>query len=223
MLVVSLVVILIGGAVEIIPTFLIESNIPTITSVTPYTPLELEGRDLYIREGCNNCHSQMVRPLRFETARYGEYSKAGEYVYDHPFLWGSKRTGPDLHREGVGNKQNRPDSWHYLHMIEPESISPGSIMPTYEWMAEDDLDKSYTKGKIDAMKGMGVPYDDLSEKALLDSMDSQASQIAHNILTDVVGKDYEAEALETLKQKELVALIATCRGWAQTYIKVTLK
>ena len=102
MLVFSLIVILIGGAIEIIPTFLISSNVPTISSVTPYTPLELEGRDLYIREGCNNCHSQMVRPLRFETARYGEYSKAGEFVYDHPFLWGSKRTGPDLHREGIG-------------------------------------------------------------------------------------------------------------------------
>ncbi len=208
MLVVSLVVILIGGAIEIIPTFLIESNIPTITSVTPYTPLELEGRDLYIREGCNNCHSQMVRPLRFETARYGEYSKAGEYVYDHPFLWGSKRTGPDLHREGIGNKQNRPDSWHYLHMIEPSSISPGSIMPAYAWMADDDLDKSYVMSKISAMSSMGVPYPEMTEQAVMDSIDRQATQISESILADVVGKDYGKEELESLKKKEIIALIA---------------
>lgn len=208
MLILSLLVILIGGVVEIIPTFLISSNVPTISSVTPYTPLELEGRDIYIREGCNNCHSQMVRPLRFETARYGEYSKAGEFVYDHPFLWGSKRTGPDLHREGIGNKQNRPDSWHYLHMIDPASISPGSIMPTYEWMVEDDIDRSYTLKKVDAMRSMGVPYPAFTEEALNDSMDVQAVKIANNILTDVIGDDYTPEEVESLKNKEIIALIA---------------
>ncbi len=109
---VATVLVLIGGLIEIIPTFLVKSNVPTISSVKPYTPLELQGRDLYIREGCNNCHSQMIRPFRSETERYGEYSKAGEYVYDHPFLWGSKRTGPDLHREGM----KYPNIWHYLHM-----------------------------------------------------------------------------------------------------------
>ena len=101
------------------------ANVPTIASVKPYTPLELEGRDLYIREGCVGCHSQMVRPMRAETARYGDYSKAGEFVYDRPFLWGSKRTGPDLHREGG----KYPDSWHFVHMKEPRATSPGSIMP----------------------------------------------------------------------------------------------
>ncbi|MGB0423936.1 MAG: cytochrome-c oxidase, cbb3-type subunit I, partial [Flavobacteriales bacterium] len=147
LIVLSLIVILIGGMIELVPTFLVTSNVPTIASVKPYTPLELEGRDLYIREGCYNCHSQMVRPLRFETARYGEYSKAGEFVYDHPFQWGSKRTGPDLHREGVGNKQNRPDSWHYLHMLEPTDISPGSIMPAYPWIIDDDLDTDLSEKK----------------------------------------------------------------------------
>src|SRR5690554_4370173 len=129
LLVFSFIVIAIGGAVEIIPTMAVESNIEKISQVKPFTPLEVEGRDIYIREGCVGCHSQMVRPLRFETERYGEYSKAGEFVYDHPFLWGSKRTGPDLAREGG----LRSDSWHYTHMIMPKQISPGSIMPAYPW------------------------------------------------------------------------------------------
>ena len=119
--------------------FLIKSNIPTIASVKPYTPLELQGRDIYIREACNSCHSQLVRPFRSETERYGEYSKAGEYVYDHPFLWGSKRTGPDLHR--IGGKY--PNLWHYLHMENP-SMSPGSLMPSYPWLLEKTLDVSLT-------------------------------------------------------------------------------
>ena len=119
------------------------ATFPTITSVKPYTPLELQGRDLYIREGCNNCHSQMVRPFRSETERYGEYSKAGEFVYDHPFLWGSKRTGPDLHR--VGGKY--PHLWHYLHMNEPTTMSPGSIMPPYPWLLTQDLDVGSTPGE----------------------------------------------------------------------------
>jgi cytochrome c oxidase cbb3-type subunit I/II len=209
MLVLSLVVILIGGIVEIVPTFLISSNVPTISSVKPYTPLELEGRDLYIREGCNNCHSQMVRPLRFETARYGEYSKAGEFVYDHPHLWGSKRTGPDLHREGVGNKQNRPDSWHYLHMLEPTTISPGSIMPAYPWIIEDDYSTEYTLSKVDAMRSLGVPYDEgFTEVEILDSVDRQATRISESILKDISSDGYTAEDVEALKRKEIVALIA---------------
>ncbi|MDX1444925.1 cytochrome-c oxidase, cbb3-type subunit I [Lishizhenia sp.] len=208
MLILSLVVILIGGAIEIIPTFLVSSNVKTISSVKPYTPLELEGRDLYIREGCNNCHSQMVRPLRFETARYGEYSKAGEFVYDHPFLWGSKRTGPDLHREGVGNKQNRPDSWHYLHMMEPSSISPGSIMPTYEWLTEDDLNADHILDKMKAMKSMGVPYENIEEQAVRDSIDAQATRIAKSVLFDITKDNYTDEDVTSMKQKEIVALIA---------------
>ncbi|MGB0427999.1 MAG: cytochrome-c oxidase, cbb3-type subunit II, partial [Flavobacteriales bacterium] len=210
LMVLSFVVILIGGIVEIVPTFLVSSNVPTISSVKPYTPLELEGRDLYIREGCYNCHSQMVRPLRFETARYGEYSKAGEFVYDHPFQWGSKRTGPDLHREGVGNKQNRPDSWHYLHMDDPESISPGSIMPAYPWLIDDDLDISLTKRKIAAMRTLGVPYEEGFEDEVELNMYKQASTIAQNILNDLKSgtNSVSPEAAEKLKKKEIIALIA---------------
>lgn len=211
MLVLSLVVILIGGAIEIIPTFLVSSNVKTISSVTPYTPLELEGRDLYIREGCNNCHSQMVRPLRFETARYGEYSKAGEFVYDHPFLWGSKRTGPDLHREGIGNKQNRPDYWHYLHMMEPTTISPGSIMPAYPWLLEDSLNVKHTLNKLKAMKSIGVPYEITDEQTVLDSMNVQGEAIARNILTEIAkksGQEFTEQDVKEMKSKEIIALIA---------------
>ncbi|ODS82590.1 MAG: cytochrome C oxidase Cbb3 [Cytophagaceae bacterium SCN 52-12] len=151
----SLVVVAIGGIVEMIPTFMINSNIPTIESVKPYTPLELQGRDIYVREGCYTCHSQMIRPFRDEIERYGEYSKAGEFVYDFPFQWGSKRTGPDLHR--LGGKY--PDSWHYNHMEDPTSMSPGSIMPSYSWLLDDELDTASTSQKIKAMQILGVPYE----------------------------------------------------------------
>ena len=208
MLLLSLVMILIGGIVEMVPTFLVSSNVPTIASVQPYTPLELEGRDIYIREGCYNCHSQMVRPLRFETSRYGEYSKAGEFVYDHPFQWGSKRTGPDLHREGRGNKQNRPDSWHYLHMENPTDISPGSIMPAYPWLISDDLDRSHTETKISAMRSMGVPYAEGFEAEVAGNMDEQGKEIATNILKDLQADDFDENSVATLQQKEIVALIA---------------
>nr|AWJ66059.1 cytochrome c oxidase subunit [uncultured bacterium] len=208
LLVLSLIVVLIGGLVEIVPTFLVSSNVPTIENVKPYSPLELEGRDLYIKEGCYNCHSQMVRPLRFETARYGEYSKAGEFVYDHPFQWGSKRTGPDLHREGKGNKQNRPDSWHYLHMLEPTDISPGSIMPAYPWMIEDDLDTGLSEAKITAMRKLGVPYPEGYEAEVIEKMEAQATIISENILKDLNAGDYDQTSIDNLKKKEIIALIA---------------
>lgn len=155
--VLATVAILIGGIVQIVPTIVVKSNIPTITSVKPYTPLELEGRDLYIREGCVGCHSQMIRPFRSEVERYGEYSKSGEYVYDHPFLWGSKRTGPDLMR--VGGKYS--DNWHFNHMYDPQSTSPGSIMPGYKWLfANERLDISHIEDKMRVMAKLGVPYTD---------------------------------------------------------------
>ncbi|MEP7317986.1 MAG: cytochrome-c oxidase, cbb3-type subunit I, partial [Panacibacter sp.] len=153
MLVFSLIAVAIGGLLELVPTFLIKSNVPTIASVKPYTPLELQGRDIYVREGCYTCHSQMIRPFRDEVARYGEYSKAGEFVYDHPFQWGSKRTGPDLAR--IGGKY--PDSWHYNHMFDPRIMSPGSIMPAYPWLMDNKLDTSSTPAKIRAMQTLGVP------------------------------------------------------------------
>lgn len=195
MLVLSLVVILIGGAIEMVPTFLVQSNVPTISSVKPYTPLELQGRDLYIKEGCYTCHSQMIRPFRSETARYGEYSKAGEFVYDHPFQWGSKRTGPDLHR--VGGKY--PDSWHYNHMLDPTSMSPGSIMPSYSWMLDDDIDTSSTPAKIRAMITLGVPYPKGYDKIANKDLMEQAKKIAANLKKD---------GIKTYPNKDIVALIA---------------
>src|SRR5690606_36418267 len=136
------------GLVELVPTFLIKSNVPTISSVKPYSPLELQGRDIYIREGCYNCHSQQIRPFRYEVARYGEYSKAGEFVYDHPYQWGSKRTGPDLAR--LGGKY--PDSWHFYHMLNPSEFIEGSIMPAYPFLFKDDLNTATTRSKIHAMR-----------------------------------------------------------------------
>jgi cytochrome c oxidase cbb3-type subunit I/II len=209
LMVLSLVVILIGGAAEIIPTFLIKNNIPTIASVKPYTPLELQGRDIYIREGCNTCHSQMVRPFRSETERYGEYSKAGEFVYDHPFLWGSKRTGPDLHRVGA----KYPDSWHYNHMLEPSSMSPGSIMPAYPWLLDDNLDTASTAAKIRAMQTVGVPYpagyDLIANKDLMHQADSVKNTLAES-------------GIKTASNKEIVALIAYLQRLGKD-IKLTTK
>ncbi len=195
MLVFSLVAVAIGGILELVPTFLIKSNIPTISSVKPYTPLELQGRDIYIREGCYTCHSQMVRPFRSEVARYGEYSKAGEFVYDHPFQWGSKRTGPDLAR--IGGKY--PDSWHYNHMYEPTSMSEISIMPNYPWLIDDDLDIESTPAKIRAMQTLGVPYPEGYDAIAIDDLNKQAAQIAENLKKDKI---------ETPANKEIIAMIA---------------
>ncbi|WP_445750146.1 cytochrome-c oxidase, cbb3-type subunit I [Polaribacter sp.] len=208
------IAILIGGIVQIIPTLLVKSNIPTISSVKPYTPLELEGRDLYIREGCVGCHSQMIRPFRSEVERYGEYSKAGEYVYDHPFLWGSKRTGPDLHR--VGQKYN--DNWHLNHMYDPQSTSPGSIMPSYKWLIRNRLNKSATEDKMRAMVTLGVPYTDEEITNAQTSMNQQGKMIEESLYQDPdFVKNYEADkkyAKENgldfieMKDREIVAIIA---------------
>lgn len=194
-MVLSLIVILIGGMVEMMPTFTIESNVPTIASVKPYTPLELEGRDLYIREGCVNCHSQTIRPFRSETERYGEYSKAGEFVYDHPFLWGSKRTGPDLHR--IGGKYS--NAWHYNHMMDPTSMSPGSIMPPYPWLISQKLDISQTPAKIRAMQTLGVPYRENFDAVAVAKLQAQAETIA---------ADLKQNNIEVKSDREIVALIA---------------
>ena len=198
MLVMSLIVILIGGAVEMIPTFLVKSNVPTISSVKPYTPLELQGRDIYVREGCYTCHSQMVRPFRSETERYGEYSKAGEFVYDHPFQWGSKRTGPDLAREGTGNNK-KSNTWHFNHLDEPSAISTGSVMPAYSFLIDHELDTATTPSKIRAMQTLGVPYaagyDQLANKELM----QQAKTIAANLKQD---------GIEVGANKEIIAVIA---------------
>jgi cytochrome c oxidase cbb3-type subunit I/II len=194
----SLIVILIGGLVELVPTFLVKSNIPTISSVKPYTPLELQGRDIYVREGCYTCHSQMIRPFRSETERYGEYSKAGEFIYDHPFQWGSKRTGPDLAREGSGNLK-KSNTWHYNHFEEPNSISTGSVMPSYAFLIDDNLDTATTPLKINAMRTLGVPYAaDYANKANQDLM-LQAKGIAD---------DLQKDGIKVAPTKEIIALIA---------------
>jgi len=191
----AVILVSIGGLVEIIPTFVIKSNIPTIPSVKPYSPLELQGRDIYIREGCLSCHSQLVRPFRSETERYGEYSKAGEYVYDHPFTWGSKRTGPDLHREG----KKYPNLWHYMHMEDPRLTSPGSIMPSYPWLHQNILDISTTEGKINALRKLGVPYPQDYEKIANDDLLKQATEIS---------MDLQKQGIDTSPDKEIIALIA---------------
>jgi cytochrome c oxidase cbb3-type subunit I/II len=198
MLVLALILVAIGGLVQMIPTFLVKSNIPTISSVKPYTPLELQGRDIYIREGCYTCHSQMIRPFRDEVARYGEYSKAGEFVYDHPFQWGSKRTGPDLAREGA-DKNRRPDSWHFNHLYDPRSTSPKSIMPRYIWLLDNKIDMGSTAAKIRAMRKLGVPYAEGYDKIANDELMKQAQGIADNL---------KKEKIETAPDAEIVAVIA---------------
>lgn len=201
MLVLSLVLILIGGIVEMVPTFMIQSNVPSIESVKPYTPLELQGRDLYIREGCYTCHSQMIRPFRSETERYGEYSKAGEFVYDHPFQWGSKRTGPDLHR--IGGKYN--DIWHFNHMLDPRSTSTGSIMPSYPWLFNSVLDTSSTGAKIRAMQTLGVPYEYGYDLEANRDLAKQAASIVDNLKKESLDGDID---FAQMQDKEIIALIA---------------
>lgn len=210
----STIAILIGGIVQIVPSLLVDDYVPRIASVKPYTPLELEGRDLYIREGCVSCHSQMIRPFRSEIERYGEYSKSGEFVYDHPFLWGSKRTGPDLHR--VGGKYS--DSWHFNHMYDPQSTSPGSIMPSYRWMISSELNKSNTERKMRALTKVGVPYTEEEIANAQQSMAEQGATIEQNLYSDPdFANSYEADkqyAQENgldfveMRNREIVALIA---------------
>lgn len=211
-MILSLIVVAIGGIVEIIPTMIVDSNIPKIASVKPYTPLELEGRDIYVREGCYNCHSQLVRPLRFETARYGEYSKSGEFVYDHPFQWGSKRTGPDLAREGGNTKIRKSNFWHYQHLMAPKDVSPSSIMPAYTWLREDNLDLSLTEKKIRAMQTMGVPYRKGYDKKAVADLKAQAKLVAEDIVNTtpkqaLIGVN-KAALVKDIQQKEIVAVIA---------------
>ena len=208
------IAILIGGMVQIIPSLMVDDYVPKITSVKPYTPLELEGRDLYIRESCNACHSQLIRPFRSEVARYGEYSKSGEYVYDRPFLWGSKRTGPDLHR--IGGKYN--DNWHFNHFWDPQTVSEGSIMPRYTWLIRNKLDKSQTESKMKTLVSLGVPYTEEEIANAQQSMSEQAMQIEKNLLNDPDFADtynseksaaqQNGEDFVDMRDREVVAMIA---------------
>ena len=168
------IVVAIGGLVEISPLFYLESTIEKVDGVRPYTPLELEGRDIYVREGCYLCHSQMIRPLRDEVERYGHYSLAAESMYDHPFQWGSKRTGPDLAR--VGGKYS--DSWHTQHLADPRSVVPESVMPPYKFLAVKDLDYRDIEQKLIAMQRVGVPYTADQVKNAKKDLEDQADPFA---------------------------------------------
>ncbi|MFP4598210.1 MAG: cytochrome-c oxidase, cbb3-type subunit II, partial [Persicimonas sp.] len=194
--VLTTIAVLVGGAVEIIPTFMIDSTVPRIESVKPYTPLELEGRDIYIREGCVQCHSQMVRPLRQEIERYGEYSKAGEAIYDRPFLWGSKRTGPDLAR--VGGKY--PDLWHVRHMEDPRSTSPNSIMPPYPHLLEKEIDFDGMTKKLEVQAMLNVPYSAADIDSAAEDARTQSAQIAASV--------EEQKGYSNLHDREITALVA---------------
>ncbi|MEZ4655144.1 MAG: cytochrome-c oxidase, cbb3-type subunit II [Candidatus Eisenbacteria bacterium] len=206
--------ILVGGIAELVPTIVIRNTVPATAAAAdsmtvvpsalvsepewaqqPYSPLELEGRDIYIREGCYHCHSQMIRPFRHETLRYGEVSKAEEFRYDHPFLWGSKRTGPDLHR--VGGKY--PNLWHYQHLLDARNTSPGSNMPIYGWMKPRHVDLEQTRGKLIAMQKLGVPYTDDEIAQAVNVARSQGRLIADDLAKESVNIDPESE---------MVALIA---------------
>jgi len=194
--VLTTVAILIGGLVEFLPMVLVDNTVERIETVEPWTPLELAGRDLYIEEGCNTCHSQMVRPFRHEIERYGEYSKAGETVYERPFLWGSKRTGPDLAR--VGGKY--PHLWHVRHMEDPRSTSPRSIMPPYPHMLETELDFSTLPTKLRTLKMLGTPYDSTTIANAVAIAQAQAQAIADEVETQ--------GGPSGLANKEIIALVA---------------
>ena len=196
--VLSLIAVLVGSIVELVPLIAIQSNVPSISSVKPYTPLELEGRDIYVSEGCYNCHSQMIRTLPDEVLRYGENSKAGEFIYDRPFQFGSKRTGPDLHR--IGGKYL--DVWHFKHMLDPRSTSPGSIMPEYPWLYDTNLDTSLLRKKLSVLRELGTPYSD-DEVARAEELAAiQARSIVQNLVSQGVP---ESPGLE---RRKIIAMIA---------------
>jgi cbb3-type cytochrome c oxidase subunit II len=194
--VLTTIAILIGGLVQFLPLVLVEDNIPRIESVQPWTPLELAGRDIYIKEGCNNCHSQAVRPFRHELERYGEYQKAGETIYERPFLWGSKRTGPDLLR--IGGKYSH--LWHLRHMEDPRSTSPNSIMPPYPWLLTKEARLDNLPAKLRALQRLGTPYTDEEVQ--------NAEAIAREQAAHIAAELVEQGGPDGLESKEIIALIA---------------
>ena len=183
MIVLILVIVAFGGLVEIVPLFFQRSTTQPIEGLKPYTPLQLAGRDIYIREGCYGCHSQMIRPFRAETLRYGPYSVAGEFVYDHPFQWGSKRTGPDLHR--VGGRYS--DEWHRVHLNNPRDLVPESIMPAYPWLSQNTLDPAELAPKMKALRKVGVPYTDAEITAAADEVKDKTEMEALIAYLQVLG------------------------------------
>jgi cytochrome c oxidase cbb3-type subunit I/II len=203
--VLALLAILVGSAIEIIPSFLSTNYITKIDAVKPYTPLELLGRDIYIREGCYLCHSQTIRPMAHEVLRYGKHSEAAEFVYDHPFQWGSKRTGPDLAR--IGGKY--PNMWHYRHMLNPRDVTPQSIMPIYKWLVEQKIDYASLPDKLRAMKALGVPYSDEEINNGIDLALVQAKVITQDLMNQGVPAQVE--------DKELISLISYLQRLGKDY------
>ena len=204
-----LIVIAIGGLVEIVPLFYLSSTIEVVDGVRPYTPLELAGRDIYVREGCYNCHSQMIRPLRDEIERYGHYSLAAESMFDRPFQWGSKRTGPDLAR--VGGKYS--DDWHRDHLASPKSVVPGSIMPAYSWLAQNDLDFTHIADELKVQALLGVPYSaemisnaqaDLRTQATTDA--PEAAELARRY-PKAQSRDFDGNPLRITEADALIAYL----------------
>ena len=184
MIVLIVLVIAIGGLVEIVPLFFQKSTTEPIQGIEPYAPLQLVGRDIYVREGCYNCHSQMIRPFRAETLRYGHYSVAGEFVYDHPFQWGSKRTGPDLHR--VGGKYS--DEWHRIHLNNPRDVVPESNMPAYTWLEKTKLDPAGVAPHMSALRKVGVPYTDAQIAGAADVVKDKTEMEALIAYLQVLGR-----------------------------------
>jgi cytochrome c oxidase cbb3-type subunit 2 len=183
MIVLIILVVSVGGLVEIVPLFFQRSTTEPVAGLKPYTALQLSGRDLYIREGCNNCHSQMIRPFRAETERYGHYSVAGEFVYDHPHLWGSKRTGPDLQRDGG----RYSDEWHRLHLDQPRDLVPESNMPAYPWLGKTSLNTSDIDTKMRALRTLGVPYTDAEIAAAKGEVEGKSERDALIAYLQVLG------------------------------------
>jgi len=188
LLIMTIIVISVAGMVQIVPLFFIDETTTPVEGLKPYTPLQLTGRDIYIRESCNACHSQMIRPFRAETERYGHYSVAGEFVYDHPFLWGSKRTGPDLAR--VGGRYS--DKWHKMHLTDPRSVVPESNMPSFPWLGKNAADHEGVQAKMKVMQKLGVPYSDediavapdgVKDKTELDALIAYLQNMGTNIKT----------------------------------------
>jgi cbb3-type cytochrome c oxidase subunit II len=195
LLVLGFITVAIGGIVEIAPLFYLQNTIEKVDGMRPYTPLELAGRNIYIREGCYVCHSQMIRPMRAELQRYGEWTRAGELVYERPFLLGSRRIGPDLQR--VGGKY--PDAWHYEHMRDPRSTSPGSIMPPYAFLLERRIDPRDVTASVVALRRLGVPYDNATVEQVARHMNAQAAYITRSLA---------AAQIDTEPDREIIALIA---------------
>ena len=198
LVVITALAISVGGLVLLIPPFYLQGTIAPIAGIAPYSPLEQEGRDIYIREGCNTCHSQQVRPMKTETDRYGRYSMAGEGVYDRPFLWGSRRTGPDLAR--VGGKY--PDSWHWIHFRDPREIEPRSNMPDFAFLLETELDTSLTRRKLEVLRSLGHPYTDDQIEGAIAILEKEAQAVVSSLRADGVSLS------EINARSEAIALIA---------------